>query len=89
MVSKSVKINNPTGLSVHPAGRLCKEAVLFSSAISFSFGSTTANMKSVLSVLGAGVRFGDEIVLECSGDDENEALERLVHLIEFEIVDEE
>ena len=38
--------------------------------------------KSVLSVLGACVKCGDEITLICEGDDEEEALKALVGVIE-------
>ncbi len=82
MVSQSVVVKNPTGLHLRPAGILCKEAIQFKSLITFSFRDTTANAKSVLSVLGACVKSGDEITLCCEGEDEQEALQRLVEVIE-------
>ncbi len=82
MVSQKVVITNPTGLHLRPAGILCKEAIQFKSLITFSFRDTTANAKSVLSVLGACVKSGDEITLCCEGEDETEALARLVEAIE-------
>ena len=82
MVSKKVTIKNPTGLHLLPAGILCKRAMEFRSQITFEFENTTANAKSVLSVLGACVKSGDEIELICSGPDEEEALQSLVEAIE-------
>lgn len=82
MVSQSVVVKNPTGLHLRPAGNLCKEAIQFKSLITFTFRDTTANAKSVLSVLGACVKCGDEITLYCEGEDEQEALARLVEAIE-------
>ena len=82
MVSQNVVVKNPTGLHLRPAGNLCKEAIQFKSLITFSFRDTTANAKSVLSVLGACVKCGDEITLCCEGEDEQEALQRLVEVIE-------
>lgn len=82
MVSQKVMVKNPTGLHLRPAGILCKEAIQFKSLITFSFRETTANAKSVLSVLGACVKSGDEITLCCEGEDEQEALNRLVEVIE-------
>lgn len=82
MVSKIVKITNPTGLHLRPAGLLCKEAIKFESKITFKFKKSTANAKSVLSVLGACVKCGDEIEFECTGEDEVEALQALVALVE-------
>ena len=82
MVSQKVTIKNPTGLHLRPAGILCKEAMQFKSLITFSYRDNTANAKSVLSVLGACVKCGDEIEFVCEGDDEDEALERLVAVVE-------
>ena len=82
MVSQKVIIKNPTGLHLRPAGILCKEAMNYKSLITFSFRDTTANAKSVLSVLGACIKSGDEIELMCEGADEEEALAALVAIIE-------
>ena len=76
MVSGKVTVKNPTGLHLRPAGTLCK------SSITFHYGDgNTANAKSVLSVLGACVKCGDEIELFCEGEDEEEALQFLVNSI--------
>lgn len=82
MVSKKVTIKNPTGLHLRPAGELCKTAMQFKSKVTFSFDSGTSNAKSVLSVLGACVKSGDEIELICEGEDEEEALKKMVEAIE-------
>ncbi|MDO4284662.1 MAG: HPr family phosphocarrier protein [Eubacteriales bacterium] len=82
MLSQKVTIKNPTGLHLRPAGILCKDAMQFKSQITFTFKGTTANAKSVLSVLGACVKSGDEIELFCEGEDEQEALRTLVQAIE-------
>ena len=82
MVSKEVKITNPTGLHLRPAGNLCKEAMKYKSKITFTYGANVANAKSVLSVLGACIKFGDEITLICEGEDEKEALDALVEFME-------
>ena len=82
MVSQKVVIKNPTGLHLRPAGILCKEAMQFKSLITFTFRENTANAKSVLSVLGACVKCGDEIEFVCDGEDEEEALKALVDAIE-------
>lgn len=82
MVKQKVVIKNPTGLHLRPAGILCKEAMQFKSLITFSIKENTANAKSVLSVLGACVKCGDEIEFTCEGADEEEALKRLVQLVE-------
>ena len=82
MISQKIIIKNPTGLHLRPAGNLCKEAMKYKSHIDFTYGDNTANAKSVLSVLGACVKCGDEIELHCSGEDEQEAMEALIRIIE-------
>ena len=75
MLSQAIKIMNPTGLHLRPAGNLCKEAMKYKRG-------NTANAKSVLSVLGACIKSGDEITLICEGEDEREALQSLIAYIE-------
>ena len=82
MVSQKIKIMNPTGLHLRPAGNLCIEAMKFKSLITFEYRNNVANAKSVLSVLGACIKSGDEINLICDGEDEEEALASLVKAIE-------
>ncbi|MDE7477088.1 MAG: HPr family phosphocarrier protein [Lachnospiraceae bacterium] len=82
MVHQKVVIKNATGLHLRPAGILCKEAMQFKSLITFTFRGNTANAKSVLSVLGACIKCGDEIELFCEGPDENEALATMIKMIE-------
>ena len=72
MVSQKVKIINPTGLHLRPAGNLCKEAMKYKSKITFEYSGNTANAKSVLSVLGACIK----------SEDEHEALRELVAYVE-------
>lgn len=82
MVSATTVIKNPSGLHLSPAGILCKEALLYKSKISFKIRTTTANAKSVLSVLGACVKSGDEITFVCEGPDEEAALAAMVKIVE-------
>lgn len=82
MVSKKVVVNNMTGFHLRPAGVLCKIAMNYKSSVNFKKDTVTANAKSVLSVLGAKVKNGDEIEIVCDGPDEEEALKNVVEGIE-------
>ena len=82
MVQKRVRIVNPTGLHLRPAGVLCKCASAFKASVHFTFDRGEANAKSVLSVLGSCVKSGEEITLICEGEDEEEALAGLSAIIE-------
>ena len=81
MVSQKIQIKNPTGLHLRPAGILCNKAMEFKSKVSFQINDYHANAKSVLSVLGACVKSGDEIKVTCEGEDEVLALEGVVGAI--------
>ncbi|MDD3404162.1 MAG: HPr family phosphocarrier protein [Hespellia sp.] len=82
MVSQEVVIKNPTGLHLRPAGLFCKIAMQFKSKITFEIHNNVANAKSVLSVLGACVKSGDQIRIICEGEDEEEALREMVQAVE-------
>ena len=82
MVFDRIIITHPSGLHLRPAGILCKEAMRFRSQITFGAKGSTANAKSVLSVLGACVICGDIIELCCNGEDEELALEAMRKVIE-------
>lgn len=86
MVSQKVLIKNPTGLHLRPAGVFCKTAMQFSSKIMVETENrgthVSANAKSVLSILGASIKAGDEIDIICTGDDEKIALNEMIRIIE-------
>ena len=82
MLSCMVSVRNPSGLHLRPAGLLCGEAIKNKSSVTFQYDGGTANAKSVLSVLGACVKSGDEITLICDGEDEQAAIDALASLIE-------
>lgn len=83
MVSQKVKITNPAGLHVHPAGCLCETAMEFECKITFKTAKgSISNAKSLLSVLGAAVRCGEELEFICEGVDEEEALAKMIAVVE-------
>ena len=73
MVRKKLLVQNETGLHLRPAGHLCEIAGKYSSQILFLHAGAEINAKSVLSVLAAGIQSGDEVELQCTGADEEEA----------------
>ena len=83
MVSQIIKITNPTGLDVKPAGSLCKEAMKFKCKVTYCYGGgDTANAKSMLSVLASMIKYGEEIELICDGEDEETALAHMIACLE-------
>ncbi len=82
MVKQKVRISNPTGLHLRPAGIFCNTANRYDCKVMFEYNNTSANAKSVLSVLGACIKAGDEIILICEGEGEEEALKAMVEAVE-------
>ena len=86
MVSEKDTIKNPTGLHLSPPGLFCRTAMQYGSKITVEKKTksedVTANAKSVLSVLGACIKSGDEIRIICEGDDEETALREMVRIVE-------
>lgn len=81
MIREKVKIINPTGLHMKPAGMLCQEAIKFKAEISFEYDNIKANAKSVLSVLAACVKKDQEVTFIFDGIDEEEASKAIIPMI--------
>jgi len=89
MVSREIRIDSRLGIHLRPAGAICNEAVKYNSAITFSKGADrTANAKSVISILAAGVKFGDTIEITADGDDEQQALDAVVKALKQSMISE-
>lgn len=82
MVERKVIIKNPTGLHARPASLLVKEANKFKSEVMINKNGKDVNAKSILSVLSLGVTNGDEIVIKTNGEDEKEAMDAIINLLE-------
>ncbi|MDO6355479.1 MULTISPECIES: HPr family phosphocarrier protein [unclassified Caloramator] len=82
MIERKVIIKNPTGLHARPASLLVKEANKFKSEIMINKNGKDVNAKSILSVLSLGVSNGDEIIIKANGEDEKEAMDAIINLIE-------
>ena len=87
MYRRTTTVINRTGLHARPASQFTNAAKAFDSRISIRNLSlkeqdNTANAKSVLSVLGACIKSGDEIEFVCTGEDEEDALKGVVAAVE-------
>lgn len=88
MVRKKLVINNPAGLHLRPISVLCNRSIEFKSTVTIRIGDKSVNAKSVIGVLSACVRQGDEIELICDGSDEAEAIDVLSNMIQGGLGDE-
>ena len=74
-------ITHEVGLHARPASIFVQTAAKFSSDIEVTHGETTANAKSILSVLTLGAHKDAEIVVKAEGEDADEALKALEELV--------
>lgn len=77
VVSEAVVIPNATGIHARPAAVLANLAKRFQSKIVLQRGDDQANAKSVVSLMGLEVGFGDKVVLVAEGVDAAEAVAKL------------
>lgn len=82
MTSKTLKVINPSGLHLRPAGVLSQTAMKFKCDVIIQCGEKKVVAKSVLNVMAAGIKCGTEITLICDGEDEAEAMKTLTQAIE-------
>jgi phosphocarrier protein len=81
MTTRNVTIQNNVGLHARPATFFIQKANSFKSSIWVEKGDRRVNAKSLLGVLSLGIVQDMEITLLAAGEDENEALEGLIELI--------
>ncbi|MBS6396780.1 MAG: HPr family phosphocarrier protein [Clostridiales bacterium] len=77
MVRREIRVGDKQGLHLRPAGALVGEANAFSSHVMLIHGEHRMNCKSLMSLLAFPVCPGDDITVECDGEDEAKALESI------------
>ena len=82
MYKQNVIVTLDVGLHARPAAYFVREASRFSSDIYVIYGTAKVNAKSIMGVMSLAVGKGVEITIEASGRDEQEAVERLVEIVQ-------
>lgn len=77
MKSFTYIITDENGIHARPAGLLIKKAAEFSSDITITFGSRTADAKKIFSVMSLCAKQNDEITVVIDGSDEEKAFSSL------------
>jgi len=80
VVSEKVTIRNENGIHLRPAGMLVGEANKFRCHVMMYYGEHKMNCKSLMSLLAFPVCPGEEVIIECEGEDEEEACR---HIVDF------
>lgn len=82
MRKRKVDITNTTGLHARPASNLSRLCKTFSSDIKIKNDKTIVNPKDIFSLLKGELKSGLTIEIEASGEDEDEAVDRICEFIE-------
>ena len=85
MYSKEVTIHNPSGLHARPASEFVAAAAKYKSRITLrktEEGAKEVNAKSIVMILSQALVTGTTVCLTGNGEDEVEAIDGLVALIE-------
>lgn len=77
----SLKIENKAGLHARPAALFAQKASAFKSNIMVAKGGKSGNAKSIISIMGLGIKQGETIVVKIDGPDANEAAATLKKLV--------
>lgn len=81
-MSRIVKILNETGLHARPASQLVQVANKFASDVSIEFKGNETDAKSILGLMGLGLKKDDEINVIANGHDAAAAVDAIVNLID-------
>lgn len=82
MITKSVKIQNPTGMHARPASLLVKEVKKFTAKVRLRKNGKDFDPSSILSILSMGAKFGEEIVICAEGTDAQHATDSIAALFD-------
>jgi phosphocarrier protein len=85
MYAKTTKVINRTGLHARPASDFVIMAKTFASKVSLrnlTSGGEAVNAKSIARLLASGISMGSEIEITAEGEDERQAVDGLIALVE-------
>ncbi|WP_353572648.1 HPr family phosphocarrier protein [Candidatus Albibeggiatoa sp. nov. BB20] len=89
MLQETLTIVNKLGLHARAAAKLVKLASTFSSEIHLKRKQREVNGKSIMGVMLLAAGKGSEVELSVSGDDEEQAFQKIVELIKSGFGEEE
>ncbi len=85
MKTANATVSDPVGFHLRAAGRIVKLTKTFASEVTIRYNGRVANAKSIMGLASLAAEFGTTVQIEAVGDDENDALDRIVRLIEIEL----
>lgn len=81
MVQETVKVTNVKGLHIKPAGEMSRIALTRPCRVYLKVREYDVNAKSVLGILSAQVKCGENITIVCDGEGEEETLREIIEAV--------
>ncbi len=82
MVEITVTVSNTLGIHARPASMIVQAAMKFKSEIQLVKSGTTADAKSIMSVMMLAAACNTTVIIKASGEDEQVAVETIKNLFE-------
>jgi len=82
MVEKEVIIKTDSGVHARPAMMMVREAMKYPCSVKIIKGTTEADCKSIMSLLGLAITSGSRLIIRADGEGEVEIVEILTKMIE-------
>ncbi len=74
MIQKSIQIQLETGLEARPVAMLVQVASQFESTVYLGSDNRKVNAKSIMGMMGMGLKSGAEVMVTADGSDEENAV---------------
>ena len=85
MKTVTATVSDPVGFHLRAAGRIVRLTKTFASEVTIRYEGRIANAKSIMGLASLAAEFGTDVEIEATGVDEEEAIEKLVHLIAVDL----
>ena len=82
MVSKKITVTNSQGFHMRPAMSFANAMAKFPCDVLIKANGSSTDGKSIMNIIAACIKCGTEIEVVCDGQQENEALDAAVEMIE-------
>ena len=82
MIQKQTTIKNATGLHARPASQLTQLCKKFPENIRIVAGDKSADPKSIISLLSAGIKCGTPVTVQVTGENEERVCGEIVQFID-------
>lgn len=82
MVNKVFEVALETGMHARPAGLFVKTIGALNCTVDLKVGNRKFNGKSIMAIMSAGLKKGEQVEVICDGADEEKALQSIKELFE-------